>query len=138
SHFEVQRSFNGKLFETIGEVKAAGNSSQILQYTFSDENATVLASKTLYYRLKQTDHDGRFEYSNLISLSRKPEIAAISVFPNPFSTSLTLKLNAFSNSGKCSIELLTLEGKTLYKTEEKVGEGQRLLEITNLSAIPSG
>ncbi|NJN35007.1 MAG: T9SS C-terminal target domain-containing protein, partial [Saprospiraceae bacterium] len=55
SHFDVQRSKDGKTFTTIGQVKAVGNSLTLQRYEFSDENPL---SGTNYYRLNAVDLDG--------------------------------------------------------------------------------
>jgi hypothetical protein len=58
-YFAVERSFDGFSWETISYVQSAGNSNQVVEYTFTDEN---LAEGIYYYRLKQVDFDGAMEY----------------------------------------------------------------------------
>ena len=79
--FTVERSTNGKDFEAIGEVKGAGNYSGKLDYMLLDKKTL---SGISYYRLKQTDYDGSFEYSDIRTISRETasfEIGAL--YPNP-------------------------------------------------------
>jgi hypothetical protein len=59
-YFLVERSGNGVSYEQARMVKGAGNSSQINNYTVLDES--FIAENTIYYRLKQVDFDGKFEY----------------------------------------------------------------------------
>lgn len=66
SHFTIERSYDGKDFYEIGTMEGAGNSNQILDYSFVDESKY---SNTLYYRLKQTDFDGISTYSEMIQLN---------------------------------------------------------------------
>ncbi len=63
-YFTIEKSYNGTDFFTIGTVAGAGNSSSVLTYYFTD-NAKDLNA---YYRLKQTDFDGNFTYSDVISV----------------------------------------------------------------------
>jgi len=65
--FEIQRTKDGKYFETIGEVKGNGDSSSKLDYTFTDERPY---NGINYYRLKQIDFDGAYEYSTLIAVEK--------------------------------------------------------------------
>ncbi len=65
-YFEVQKSTDGINFVTIGEVTGAGNSSTLINYSFRDETQNT---GTVYYRLKQVDFDGKFQYSYTISTS---------------------------------------------------------------------
>ena len=78
-------------WEVIGKVKskaAGGNSSNKLNYELVDKLLTInnLPLTIFYYRLKQTDFDGQFKYSGIVSIPFKPSEGsglAFSVFPNP-------------------------------------------------------
>jgi hypothetical protein len=63
--FTVERTLDGISFEEVLEMPGAGNSFSPLTYIANDENP--LPGKS-YYRLKQTDYDGQFEYSSLVEL----------------------------------------------------------------------
>lgn len=67
--FEIERSLNAKDFEKIGEVGGHGNSDVVNTYEFEDRNVQDLPEK-VYYRLKQIDFDGSYEYS-IIAQIRK-------------------------------------------------------------------
>ncbi len=83
-YFEIQRSKDGLFFETIGRVEGSGNSSELIQYEFIDENP--LAGNN-YYRLKQVDFDGQYEYSKTIHIEWSlGQINFTRIFPNPTNT----------------------------------------------------
>jgi Secretion system C-terminal sorting domain len=65
SHFDIERSNDGRNFTKIGEVKGAGNSQVLQQYSFTDETPR---NGINYYRLKQVDFDGQFTYSAVRSV----------------------------------------------------------------------
>ncbi|MFC5271092.1 T9SS type A sorting domain-containing protein [Adhaeribacter terreus] len=111
--FVVERSVNGKAFEAIGAVKAAGNSSQILTYNFTD--AMPAGAEKTYYRLKQTDFDGAFTYSTIVVVEKtvKGRSVDASVYPNPFAGTLNLKLQAAD--GVSEVKLISLDGKEVYR-----------------------
>jgi hypothetical protein len=70
SHFEVEASEDGKSFKTISEnIAAAGNSASLLTYSFSD----IDIAPVKYYRLKQVDIEGEFDYSKII-IAKRPEL----------------------------------------------------------------
>lgn len=73
NYFTIERSEDGKTWEGIERVSGAGNSSQRIDYFTWDENPI---SKTLYYRLKQTDFDEESTYSQVrfVSSSQDSEI----------------------------------------------------------------
>jgi hypothetical protein len=67
SHFEVEASEDGKSFKTISEnIAAAGNSASLLSYSFRDMNLAPIK----YYRLRQVDIEGEFDYSKIIIAKR--------------------------------------------------------------------
>ncbi|MGA0557879.1 hypothetical protein ACO2Q8_14575 [Larkinella sp. VNQ87] len=69
AYFVVERSADAKAFEALGRVVSSGFSESLQAYGFTDE-APVLG--TNYYRLRQVDQDGRFEYSKIIGVGYDP------------------------------------------------------------------
>ncbi len=65
SHFEIEHSVDGSAWAKAGSVSYADASSQ---YHFNHNN---IAKGNNYYRLKQVDKDGRFEYSRVVVLNNK-------------------------------------------------------------------
>jgi predicted polyphosphate/ATP-dependent NAD kinase len=60
--FEIQRSYDSKTFRTLDFVKAKDSSDPQKYYTYEDKNY----SNNSYYRLKQIDYGGNYEYSDII------------------------------------------------------------------------
>lgn len=83
--FHIQRSTDGSDFSNIGEVNASGNGSH--NYDFTDVAPPL--SQTLYYRLQETDIDGKSTYSNIIECNM-PGNVAISLYPNPANSLITI------------------------------------------------
>lgn len=86
SHFEIERSdLNVKNFRKIGEIKGIGWTDAVTEYSFEDKNLPI-SGGTVYYRLKQVDLDGKFEYSSIVSLNL-PELHLTQgiwrAYPNP-------------------------------------------------------
>ncbi|MCB0401570.1 MAG: lamin tail domain-containing protein [Flavobacteriales bacterium] len=65
-HFTVERATNTFKFQEIGTVKGNGNTFSPTEYLFTDH---ALYAETYYYRLKQTDFNGHYSYSSIISIS---------------------------------------------------------------------
>jgi hypothetical protein len=65
-YFNVEASKDGESFITGGSVQGAGNSTVTNNYSFTDENPFP---GTTYYRLKQMDFDGQYEYSKVIDVT---------------------------------------------------------------------
>jgi Secretion system C-terminal sorting domain len=77
SHFNIERSADAINFENIGEIKGAGNSSSEISYTYTDEKPLPGIN---YYRIKQTDYDGQYSYTEIKSVSHKG-LSHVSVTP---------------------------------------------------------
>lgn len=106
--FELQRSYNGTDFKTIGFIPSAANSSGAGSYGFNDPE---LAQSLNYYRLKQMDVDGAFKLSNIVLL--KVNISnEIKVLNNPFNTFIDIQLStAFAPSSV--MQLLDANGRLI-------------------------
>ena len=93
-YFTIERSSDGIEFTSIGTMKGAGNSNQLLHYQFSDD---APLSGLAYYRIKQTDFDGAFSYSRIVSVDYDDimEPLSVSVFPNPANDYITVKASRY-------------------------------------------
>lgn len=98
-YFTIERSTNGATFKELAQIKAAGNSSALLNYRAMDEHPFTGIS---YYRLKQTDYDGRFSYSL--------------VAPVEFKQNTPMDFKAYAIADKICVIIKGLSGKqvTLY------------------------
>jgi hypothetical protein len=112
AYFLVQRSTDGTNFTTIGKVKGAGTSNTTLHYEFIDNKAV---SKYNYYRLSQTDYDGKFDYSTLVFIAIHAE-PKFSVYPNPAESTVNVDLSEMGI--RSNLTLLGSDGKLIYHKEE--------------------
>jgi hypothetical protein len=64
--FEIERSADGTLWQVIGEVKGNGNTNIVSNYVFVDKNTS---SDYIYYRIKQIDFDGAYEYGKVLTVN---------------------------------------------------------------------
>lgn len=78
SHFEIQQSHNGKIWNKIGQISAKGRSSIVSKYSFTD--VSPLEGQN-FYRLKMVDIDGSFAFTEIKSIAF-PVVGSY-VFPNP-------------------------------------------------------
>ncbi|HEY9081971.1 MAG TPA: T9SS type A sorting domain-containing protein [Vicingaceae bacterium] len=113
-YFTIEKSVDAKAWETVLTVNGAGNSSQIIEYTETDFNPI---SGISYYRLKQTDFDGRFEYFNIVPVkySTSDEEDELSIFPNPANQGGNISINHnFNSTNEILVVLRDLQGKEFY------------------------
>lgn len=114
--FNIQHSTDGKSWTTKGSVDAAGESSQKRTYQFVDANP--VDGENLY-RLKMIDRDGSFAYSEIEGVTL--HVDAISLYPNPVSDKLYLKIPAQTIIKE--IILRNLSGIPIYRTTDLPATG---------------
>ena len=140
SHFEVENSTDGRNFEQVGEVTGAGNSFTPLNYKFTDL-APFGSNSILYYRLKQVDFNGEFEYSKTIAVRNSKQgngVTIESITPNPFTEQLNLTLNNISE-GAVVIEVYDLTGRKHYtQTTASGGQGTLSIDLSSLANLAKG
>lgn len=118
--FTLERSSDAVNFDAVARIEGAGNSTALRTYHYADPAS---ADKILYYRLKQTDFDNRFSYSEIVSLARPPDadFMPIVYFDN---TNQQLKISG--GTGEImQAEVLDLLGRIVYRREfngEQAGE----------------
>ena len=90
--FTIEQSVNGNAWQSVGTIQSAGNSSVIQTYSFV---AGETNGEISYFRLKQTDRDGKFQYFNTIQVSDcNLPAKKIIVYPNPTNgTALSGRIN---------------------------------------------
>ncbi|MFQ5752899.1 MAG: T9SS type A sorting domain-containing protein, partial [bacterium] len=120
--FEVQRKAQNTAFEKIGFVPGAGTTSEPQYYDYVDHN---LAPGVYFYRLKQIDFDGAFEYSQMIraELPAPHDFILYQNYPNPFNASTKLKFELPEDS-HVIIQIFNTKGQqviTLIDQDYMVG-----------------
>jgi hypothetical protein len=88
---EIYRSFDGVNFDNIGAIAGKGTTSQVSRYDFMDVSIPVDA-KDVYYRIKQVDFDGKFEFSPIRKVTFVQDL--LTIWPNPASHQLHINTNA--------------------------------------------
>ncbi len=122
--FDIQRSVisgqRSNEWEKIGFVTGYGNSNSPKHYFFIDENIT--ASGKYFYRLKQIDNDGSYDFSPivLVEIENPKEFALEQNYPNPFNPNTVISYQ-LSASGKVTLKIYDVLGKeiAMLVNEEK-------------------
>lgn len=125
SGFEIQKSNNGREWEIIEFVEGRGTTTEISEYHYQDINPF---SGVNYYRLKQIDFDGAFEYSKVISVDYNNSKRNIEVFPNPSSGIINLQIDNLSVQ-RIKIKISDNLGRKVWESELIEGESNWRKEI---------
>ena len=130
SHFNLEKSRNGIDWEIIHTEQAAGNSTQLVTYNFTDKSSLNGLS---YYRLNQYDLDGVYEQFGPISINcLQTSNGYFSVFPNPSSTEFSIIVNNDLLIGDATLLITNKLGKDVYMKSIKVEPGINLYSIDKL------
>ena len=114
-YFTVERSVDAVNFESISNIESAHNSNSIIKYMIFDSDPLKGIS---YYRLKQTDFDGKYTYSDIVAVNfTKNEF---SVSPNPIFSDdyINIKYN-FGDDKDILVKIFTIKGNLIYKNVYK-------------------
>jgi Secretion system C-terminal sorting domain len=117
SHFILERSTNGTVFENVARVDARGAANITTGYAYVDVNAAKMAVPNLYYRLRKLDKDGTVGYSGTINvpLERVFSGVIINAYPNPFIKEIRTEVISGNPTDVIrSIELVNVSGKVVY------------------------
>lgn len=127
--FTVEKSADGLSWSDIGFVAGAGNSNSQRQYVFTDNKP---GKGNNYYRLKQTDLDGKQAFSEVRMVSMASR-AAVSVYPNPAKG--MVYINTEASHGAMQYQLLSMNGKAVLSGQVNVSNGQQSI---NIQTVPAG
>lgn len=112
SFFTVERSENGTSWSAIGQVKAAGNSTSVNFYGFTD--ASPVAG-TSYYRIRQTDLDGQSTVSEIKTVNNAATAKTIGLYPVP-NNGNTITVTGIRDYSNFQLAVISSNGNAVYTT----------------------
>ena len=127
-YFTIQRSKDGSSWESLEKIAGGGNSSTDKSYSAKD---TEPYSGISYYRLMQTDIDGKFSYSAVVPVKIADKSVEIQVYPNPASDFVNIKFPVY---GKYEVALINNNGQLMNNPVLVIGNSMML----NVSTMKSG
>jgi hypothetical protein len=126
-YFTVQRSKDGATWDNLQQIAGSGNSSGNSTYTAND---LAPYSGLSYYRLQQTDLDGKQTYSFICAVRLQNTFADITIFPNPATSTIVI---AFPAAGNYEVRILNSVGQLMNSPMLSSG-GNLVLNVSNMEA----
>jgi len=114
SHFNIQRSSDGRNFENIGRINGRGTTTSDTNYQFID---TEPMKHLNYYKLEMVDFDAKKEYSRVRTIEIDDIYYSISVSPNPAKEFLNINYN--NSSEEHSVKIINSQGIVLKEFQER-------------------
>ena len=138
SGFEIERSFDGNSFVTVGFVKGNGTTTQPKSYSYTDA-IELQGIENIYYRLKQVDYNGAINYSDVVSVlfDIPTEFALGQNYPNPFNPATKIKYSVPQNS-LVTIAVYDLTGQEVALLLNEVKEAGNYEINFDASQLSSG
>ena len=137
-YFTIERSADAKIWKNVLTTNGAGNSNQILEYFEKDYQPLKGIS---YYRLKQTDFNGEFSYSNIVPVkyNNSSNNNNLNLFPSPITVGETLHIE-FKNifEDELLVVLRDIKGSEYYSKVIVNIEDGKLIGVPIDMNIPSG
>ncbi|MBK9228613.1 MAG: T9SS type A sorting domain-containing protein [Ignavibacteria bacterium] len=137
SGFEVQRSREDQSWTAIGFVNGAGNSTNPIGYTFEDKQ---LSSGIYYYRLKQIDFNGNFEYFELpdaVTIGIPDKFSLAQNYPNPFNPVTTIAYG-IPVSGNVKLKVFDMSGREIISIVSDFKDAGYYVAKFDASSLASG
>ncbi len=141
SHFQVQRSAQGSgQFEPLDFISGKGDSEVLLNYQYQDTVPIEFQNRNLYYRLKQVDFNGNFEFSEVLRVYVPMSEKRQRLLHGNQGSGQGLKVNlpaAFSPGAQVTFHFIDLRHGTDYKRLLKPQDIRSILQ-QKLSESPPG
>ncbi len=130
-YFTVEMSLNGKDFESVTDVKGAGESRDRQDYNFTMPlNEKLKKFPFLYFRLKQTDLDGTTTYSDVVTLTTKTDNLFDFGIDNAYCNNSNIHLDVTSFvSESLDVKIVGMNGQTLYNQKAQVHPGLNSIDL---------
>ena len=136
SGFDILRSTQEDVWMKIAFVNGNGTTTEIHTYSFRDEN---LSAGTYYYKLKQVDFDGSYEYSNVVNVdvTNPTQFELSQNYPNPFNPSTTIKFT-IPESAMVTLKVFNALGEEIALLVDRVMESGSYDVNFDASGLNSG
>jgi len=142
NYFEIQRSFDGKAFQTIANVLSnKSNSSGSNSYNFKDQSEELNGHPVLYYRIGKVNGNENYSYSpvkvvHFVSGGNATNMP-VEVYPDPYTESINLNFNTIYN-GPALVKMLDARGSQVLSQSAMLKSGYNTIQVKNLSAQNKG
>jgi hypothetical protein len=134
--FEIERK-NNDTWRTIAFISGHGTTSETNNYSYSDNLSDLIEVSSVWYRLKQVDYDGSFEYSKEIEVTFASDYSLAQNYPNPFNPTTTINYS-LPAQGKVRLIVYDALGREVRKlVDEEKTAGTYNIEF-NAEGLASG
>ena len=132
-YYTVEKSRDGLNWKILATKTAAGNSTQLINYSVSDASDV---SGTVYYRLSQVDLDGTIKMYDIISTNcAMDQELSFLAYPNPSNGQFTVKIEN-EEGGKFTLNITDIQGKAIEEQTIDLETGTTVVKMNPLGLQP--
>ncbi|MFL5744709.1 MAG: T9SS type A sorting domain-containing protein [Niastella sp.] len=124
-NFEVQRSFDGSTWTVIAIMLGAGSSDNITQYSYTDKNMTAAVA---YYRIRQVDIDGKYEYSTIKAIRSNETTQAAKIYAS--GNTVNIEFNQ-EIKNKVTIRIIDMNGQVIGQKDNQQASYRITMNMNN-------
>lgn len=132
-YFVIEKSTDALNFYPIAEIQGHGNSTSINNYEWIDDSSNEELGETNYYRLKQVDFNGDFEYFKTMALSCS-NLSPINIYPNPINNLLNISFGSGSSDQEYKIEIRDYLGRLIIEHKVRVSGSVYQMKLDELKS----
>ncbi len=145
--FDVERSYDATTYEKLGFVSGKGTTNQMSAYQFNDvtfnrksQQGVQTEPALIYYRLKQIDFNGEYNYSQVVVINNKVangQSIQFTAVPNPYQSNFELTIQS-NQTSEAWVEVFDGYGKRIANQSLTLTEGKTTLSFDQGSEWKSG
>lgn len=131
ANFIIEKSYDAKYFLSVATKPAAGFSSTLQNYSFTDD---AIEYRPTYYRIKTIDHDGNFKLSKIVKINpSKNNFSINNIYPNPVKDQLTIEWNSAVKNNTTFV-IMDISGRIIQSKNIPTAAGfnQRSMDVAKL------
>jgi len=130
THYEIQKSAEGQVFQTIGQVDLQANDGSPNEYSFMDWDA----ERAAYYRLKFIEQNRPSTHSQIVFVAEESKALRLDIYPNPTTESIHIRL---PEQEQIELQLISESGKIIFSASGKIADLEAQIN-QKLTYLPSG
>jgi hypothetical protein len=124
-NFEVQRSFDGNTWTVIAIMLGAGNADAITQYSYTDKNMTAAVA---YYRIRQVDIDGKYEFSTVKTIRSNETAPAAKIYAS--GNTVNIEFNQ-EIKNPVTVRIIDLNGRVIAQKDNQQASYRITMNLNN-------
>jgi hypothetical protein len=132
----IERSYNGNLFNQIGLIEPKGKIFNSYEFLDDDLSKTF---KSVFYRIKAIDKDGKLSYSQVIKMDlANSEGYGLKLYPNPSKGNFQIQYVSATEQKKAVITIMNIDGKQITQYKIDISKGINVISVNKSKSITPG